>query len=92
LDGCLDVDLEASAMTNTLPIHRFGTEDNLVHDAPAAYVRVSNLVVERLEQRYVRRASGIYDYEAPAFDFGCQLRYDSSGLVVDYPGIAVRVR
>jgi uncharacterized protein len=24
LDGCLDVDLESSAMTNTLPIHRLG--------------------------------------------------------------------
>jgi hypothetical protein len=24
LDGCLDVDLESSALTNTLPVHRLG--------------------------------------------------------------------
>jgi hypothetical protein len=28
---------------------------------------------------------------APAFDLSCQLVYDAYGLVVDYPGIAVRV-
>ena len=31
-----------------------------------------------------------YDYTAPAFDFRCRLVYDQSGLVPDYPGIAVR--
>jgi hypothetical protein len=32
-----------------------------------------------------------YSYAAPAFGFTCTLVYDSSGLVLDYPGIAVRV-
>ncbi len=31
-----------------------------------------------------------YLYAAPAFDFTCTLSYDESGLVLDYPGIAVR--
>jgi hypothetical protein len=31
-----------------------------------------------------------YDYAAPAFDFAARLVYDKSGLVLDYPGIAVR--
>jgi hypothetical protein len=31
-----------------------------------------------------------YDYTAPAFDFRCELVYDEYGLVLDYPGIAVR--
>jgi hypothetical protein len=31
-----------------------------------------------------------YDYRAPAFGFSCRLAYDESGLVLDYPGIAVR--
>jgi hypothetical protein len=30
------------------------------------------------------------DYAAPVFDFACRLLYDESGLVLDYPGIAVR--
>jgi hypothetical protein len=91
LDGCLDVDLEASACTNTLPVHRQRAIDGEGQDAPAAYVRVASLGVERLEQRYTSRGPGLYDYEAPRFDFHCRLRYDRSGLVVDYPGIASRI-
>jgi hypothetical protein len=91
LDGCLDVDLEASACTNTFPVHRLDGVAGGAVDAPAAYVRVAGLVVERLEQRYASQGGGVYDYEAPRFDFRCTLRYDRSGLVVDYPGIATRV-
>jgi len=94
LDGCLDVDLESSAMTNALPVRRMGLAPGAGAAAPAAYVRALGLAVERLEQTY-RRAPGEatrqrYDYAAPAFDFTCRLSYDESGLVVDYPGIAVR--
>jgi uncharacterized protein len=94
LDGCLDVDLESSAMTNALPIHRMGLRTGERAAAPAAYVRALDLSVERLDQDYVRTADADrqqrYDYAAPAFDFACRLRYDESGLLLDYPGIAVR--
>jgi uncharacterized protein len=94
LDGCLDVDLEASAMTNALPVRRMGLPVAAAAAAPAAYVRAVGLAVERLEQTYVRTTDEStgqrYDYTAPAFDFGARLVYDQSGLVLDYPGIAVR--
>jgi hypothetical protein len=94
LDGCLDVDLEASAFTNTFPVHRLGLAVDGAADAPAAYVRALDGRVERLEQRYVRVADQgscrCFDYTAPAFGFACRLVYDESGLVLDYPGIAVR--
>ena len=94
LDGCLDVDLESSALTNALPVHRLGLQPGQASEAPAAYVRALDLSVERLEQRYVRTDDGgsreRYDYTAPAFDFRCELVYDESGLVLEYPGIAVR--
>lgn len=94
LDGCLDVDLESSAMTNALPVHRLALEYGVRAAAPAAYVRAVGLEVERLEQTYVRTeddgALQRYDYTAPAFDFTCRLVYDSAGLVLAYPGIAVR--
>jgi hypothetical protein len=94
LDGCWDIDLESSAMTNALPIHRLGLSIGTQAAAPAAYVRIFNLTVERIEQSYARTddqaGSQRYDYEAAAFDFRCRLAYDKSGLVVDYPGIAVR--
>ena len=94
LDGCLDVDLESSAMTNALPVHRMGLRAGDRAPAPAAYVRVRDLRAERLDQDYARIADEDrcqrYDYAAPAFGFTCRLRYDESGLVLDYPGIAVR--
>lgn len=94
LDGCLDVDLEASAMTNALPVRRMGLSRGARADAPAVYVRAAGLAVERLAQSYARAPDDAgrqcYDYAAPAFDFRCRLVYDESGLVRSYPGIAVR--
>ena len=96
LDGCLDVDLEASAATNAFPVGRLGLAVGAAADAPAAYVRVLDPIVGRLEQRYERIADDgdhrRYRYASPAFGFEAVLVYDASGLVVDYPGIAVRVR
>ena len=95
LDGCVDVDLESSSFTNALPVRRLGLEVGEEADAPAAYVRALELGVERLEQRYVRTQNdetrSRYRYTSPAFDFECELVYDEVGLVLDYPGIAVRV-
>jgi hypothetical protein len=95
LAGCLDVDLEASACTNALPIRRLGLCVGELADAPAAYVRAPILGVERLEQTYSRLPddgeSARYEYVSPAFDFRAVLIYDRLGFVLDYPGIAVRV-
>jgi uncharacterized protein len=94
LDGCLDVDLEASAMTNALPVRRMGLPVGAREAAPAAYVRAVGLAAERLEQTYARTADEAscqrYDYVAPSFGFAARLIYDESSLVLDYPGIAVR--
>ena len=95
LAACLDVDLEASAFTNAFPVHRLGLRVGDRADAPAAYVRAHDVRVERLEQHYTRVADdGVrprYDYAAPAFDFAATLVYDELGLVLEYPGIAVRM-
>jgi uncharacterized protein len=95
LDGCLDADLEASAFTNALPVNRLRLELGQRADAPAAYVRALDFRVERLEQEYARLPDdgegSRFEYRAPQFDFECLLVYDEYGLVLDYPGIAVRV-
>jgi hypothetical protein len=36
------------------------------------------------------RDRGRYRYSAPGFGFECRLLYDEHGLVLEYPGIAVR--
>jgi hypothetical protein len=92
LGGCLEVDLECSAMTNALPIHRLSLAVGDQAETPAAYVTALDLTVARLEQQYIRRSNAArrerYDYSSPGF--AAQLVFDESGLVLDYPGLAVR--
>jgi uncharacterized protein len=94
LAGCLDVDLEGSALTNALPVQRLGLEVGARAEAPAAYVRAAGLGVERLEQTYARLEDRDghprYDYASPRFEYEGVLTYDQHGLVLEYPGIAVR--
>ncbi|MTV24318.1 GNAT family N-acetyltransferase [Nitriliruptoraceae bacterium ZYF776] len=82
LDGCVDVDVEVSPLTNTLPIRRLlatGTDEAAV---PAAWLRVPGPAVERLDQRYVRIDEHTWRYESPGF--ATELTVDADGLVVRY--------
>jgi uncharacterized protein len=96
LDGCRDVDFESSAVTNTLPVHRLPFVPGTTLDVPAAFVQADDLSVVRLEQRYTLTSSDerghVFHYESATFDFECELTFDASGLVLDYPGIATRDR
>lgn len=94
LRGCLDLDLESSAMTNAFPMHRLALAVGDRAVTSAAYVRATDLTVGRLEQTYARSEDDgerhTYDYSAPDFDVACALSYDRAGLVVAYPGLAIR--
>ena len=89
LDGLVDVDLEASACTNTLPVHRLTMPVGEVVVASAVYVQASDLAVRRLDQTYRRLDDHRFAYASEG-GFEAVLVYDDAGLVVDYPGIAVR--
>jgi hypothetical protein len=94
LDGLLDVDLESSACTNLLPVRRLRLGIGEAADAPAVYVRAPALQAERLDQSYRRIEDGSgerYAYLAARFDADFVLPYDASGLVLDYPRLAVRI-
>jgi hypothetical protein len=89
LDGLIDVDIEASACTNTLPVHRLALSIGEVTAISAAYVRALDLSVVRLDQTYERLDDRRYYYSSEG-DFTAVLTYDEFGLVLDYPGIATR--
>jgi hypothetical protein len=95
LDGCVDIDFESSACTNTLPVHRLALGIGESHESPAVYLRAPNLDIERLDQRYHRTADDAgtprFHYSAPRFAYDDHLVFDSHGLVLHYPGIATRV-
>lgn len=96
LNGCVDVDFESSSVTNTVPVHRVEFVPGEAVTAPAAFVRADDLRVHRMEQRYTLTGSGPagvrFAYESATFDVACDLTFDAAGLILDYPGIAVRHR
>jgi uncharacterized protein len=97
LDGCLDVDVAAAPLTNTLPIRRLGLrvgEEALIR---VAWVDVPSLRVTPEEQGYRRvgRVDGSSDLEAwdfwPVGGPTYRLTVDDDGLVVDYENLAERI-
>jgi hypothetical protein len=102
LDGCTDIDLSCTPLTNTLPIRRLGWSATLQHDLQVAYVSVAGLDVRKAEQRYTlltrpaRQGTGRRDQAAPVWantvfryqsgTYRADLPVDSDGLVIDYPG------
>jgi hypothetical protein len=80
--GCLDVDLEWSPSTNTLPIRRLGLAPGETKSLAAAWVRFPSLEVQRLEQSYERLADGRYRYRSGRFS--ADLVVDDDGIVLQY--------
>ena len=82
LDGCVDVDLEFTPSTNTLPVRRLGLEVGEGADVNVAWVRFPVLRVERAQQRYTRIASSCYEFRTGGFI--AELSVDAAGLVARY--------
>ena len=82
LDGCLDVDLEWSPSTNTLPIRRLGLAVGETNAVAAAWIRLPSLEVERLDQSYERLDDDRYRYRSGHFT--ADLAVDVDGVVLQY--------
>jgi hypothetical protein len=96
LDGCDDLELEASACMNAFSLHRLALPVGERADASAVYVGGPELRIGRLEQVYEhlddRDGGSRYRYRVPQLSFETVIRFDATGLVDDYPTIAERVR
>jgi hypothetical protein len=82
VDSCLDVDLEWSPSTNTLPIRRAGLKLGETKGIAAAWVRFPSLEVRRLEQSYERIDDRRYRYRSGLFT--ADLAVDEEGVVLQY--------
>lgn len=95
LDGCVDVDITATPLTNTLPIRRLSLKQGESADIKVAYITVPELGLAPDEQRYTcletDAAGGRYRFEQTGTGFTAVLRVDADGLVEDYPGLFKRV-
>ena len=90
LAGCIDVDIAATPFTNTLSIRRLLLRTNASAEVLVACIRVPDLEVLAVPQRYTRLADDDgflrYRYENVSSGFTADLTTDGEGVVVEYPG------
>ncbi|MCP3014973.1 putative glycolipid-binding domain-containing protein [Nocardiopsis dassonvillei] len=95
LVGCLDVDVAATPLTNTLPIRRLGLRPGEYRDIAVVWIDIPSLRVRRVRQRYTRHPAedGLerYTYRDPLHG-EYRLSVDGDGVVVDYERFARRLR
>ena len=92
LQGCIDVDIQATPLTNTLPIRRLGLENGQGMDIRLCYITVPDLTVSPASQRYTALDAGsLYRFESLESGFTADLPVDEDGFVLDYPGLFKRL-
>lgn len=87
LQGCHDVDLSFTPVTNMLPIRRLNLKIGGQAAVRAPWLRFPECVLEPLEQVYQRIDSHTYRYESNGGAFVATLRVDAGGLVIDYQNL-----
>ena len=85
--GCIDIDLNFSPVTNTLPIRRLDLKVGEAAPVRAAWLRFPSFALEPLEQSYKRLDKNLYRYESAGGRFVARVGVDGSGLVTEYGDI-----
>lgn len=91
LDGCVDVDVRWTPLTNTLPIRRLGLAPGAAREIDVAWIAEVDLSVHRNAQRYTRLADRRWRFEALENGFAAEIEVDGEGFVLDYPALFRRL-
>lgn len=89
LDGCIDVDISTTPLTNTLPVRRLRLAPGASAEIQAGYVDVPSLTITAVSQRYTRIDERAYRYASGSF--AADVIFDEHDLVTDYEGLWRRV-
>lgn len=90
LDGVIDVDIQWSPLTNTLPVRRLNLEPGEERDISVAYIALPSLELRRMEQRYTRINASTVRYASQGNTFTADIEIDGDGVVLQYPGLFTR--
>jgi hypothetical protein len=91
LEGCIDIDIQITPFTNTLPIRRLSIREGQVEPISVVYIAIPSLEVTPVTQRYTGLPGGNYRYESLTSEFVRELEFDEDKLVTTYPGLFRRV-
>jgi uncharacterized protein len=83
--GCIDIDLNFSPVTNTLPIRRLNLAVGESAEVSAAWLRFPSFELERLVQTYTRLDENTYRYSSAGGAFTRDIPVNNFGLVTEYP-------
>ena len=93
LDGCIDIDIWPTPLTNSFPLWRSQMQIGQRQEFRMAWVAAPDLTVEAKPQAYTRLAESLFLFESlDGSGFKAELPVDQDGLVTDYPGLFLRVR
>jgi hypothetical protein len=90
VQGCVDVDIAITPATNTLPIRRLGLAPGASQDVTAAWIKIPELTLQPLVQRYTNIDNHRYHYQS-ANHFSADLEVDEQGMVVRYADLWQRL-
>jgi uncharacterized protein len=85
VDGCVDIDLNFSPVTNLLPLRRLDLAVGESKKVKAAWLRFPSFRLEPLDQTYTRINDTTVRYESRDGEFVRELTINEAGLVLDYP-------
>ena len=92
LHACIDIDIQATPLTNTLPIRRLSLRRDEGATIRPVYIRVPALTAEGGLQRYTALEPGsLYRFESLDSGFTADLPVDPEGFVLDYPEVFRRL-
>lgn len=84
-EGCVDIDISGTPLTNTLPIRRRRFEVGVPQHFDMVFVPLDTLEPFRDEQVYTRLDDTHFRYAAAEGGFTQDLTIDADGFVIDYP-------
>ena len=90
-EGCVDIDISGTPLTNTLPIRRARFSPGAPQGFDMAWVPLDTLEPVRDGQVYTRLDDGRFRYAAADGSFTRELTVDADGFVLDYPTLFRRV-
>jgi len=90
LDGCIDVDISTTPLTNTLPVRRLALAVGDSAEITVGYVDVPSMSALSATQRYTRLDKSTYRYASGSF--AANVSVDSDGVVTTYDGLWSRAQ
>lgn len=88
LRGCIDIDISATPLTNSLPLWRCDWIIDQPQRFAMVWINTDTMTLQRHEQIYTRLDDSHFRYAAA--DFERVIEVDGDGLVLDYPGLFTR--